>query len=107
MPPPPTLIIDNQVHMKVPEMERQETEITGPERPAAGTGNMALLATSDYNERRAIIQKYGYSSQFAIWFIEEHFFHHWTLNGWGNVFRINMDRRKALKDAANKALLQV
>ena len=73
----------------------------------AGTGNVDLLATSDYNERRAIIQKYGYSSQFAIWFIEEPFFHHWTLNGWGNVFRINMDRRKALKDAANKALLQV
>ena len=67
----------------------------------------ALLATTDYNERRAIIQKYGYSSQFAIWFIEEPFFHHWTLNGWGNVFRINMDRRKALKDAANKAILQV
>ena len=88
-------------------MERQETEIADPERPAAGTGNMALLATSDYNERRAIIQKYGYSSQFAIWFTEEPFFNHWTLNGWGNVYRINMDRRKALKDAANKALLQV
>ena len=74
---------------------------------AAGTGNMDLLATTDYNERRAIIQKYGYSSQFSTWFIEEPFFHHWTLNGWGNVFRINMDRRKALKDAANKAILQV
>ena len=72
---------------------------------AAGTGNMDLLATTDYNERRAIIQKYGYSSQFAIWFIEEPFFHHWTLNGWGNVFRINMDRRKAIKE--QEALLQV
>jgi hypothetical protein len=72
---------------------------------AAGTGNLDLLATSDYNERRAIIQRYGYSSQFAIWFIEEPFFHHWTLNGWGNVFRINMDRRKAIKE--QEALLQV
>ena len=98
---------DNQVHTEVTEMERPETEITGPARPAAGTGNEDLLATSDFNERRAIIQKYGYSSQFAIWFIEDPFFHHWTLNGWGNVFRINMDRRKALKDAANKAILQV
>ena len=71
----------------------------------AGTGHVALLATTDYNERRAIIQKYGYSSQFAIWFIEEPFFHHWTLNGWGNVFRINMDRRKAIKE--QEALLQV
>ena len=72
---------------------------------AAGNGNVALLATTDYNQRRAIIQKYGYSSQFAIWFIEEHFFHHWTINGWGNVFRINMDRRKAIKE--QEALLQV
>ena len=72
---------------------------------SAGTGSVALLATSDYNERRAIIQEYGYTSQFAIWFIEEPFFHHWTLNGWGNVFRINMDRRKAIKE--QDALLQV
>ena len=63
-----------------------------------GTGHVALLATSDYNERRAIIQKYGYSSQFAIWFLEERFLNHWTLNGWGNIYRINMDRRKPLKE---------
>ena len=68
-----------------------------------------LIATSDYNARRAIIQKYGYSSQFAIWFLEEPFLNHWTLNGWGNIYRINMDRRKALKEqeAANKEVLQV
>ena len=91
--------------MEIPETEMPRTE--RPELIIDGTGNMALLATSDYNARRAIIQKYGYSSQFAIWFTEEPFFNHWTLNGWGNVYHINMDRRKALKDAANKAILQV
>ena len=65
---------------------------------AAGNGNVALLATTDYNERRAIIQKYGYSSQFAIWFLEEPLLNHWTLNGWGNIYCINMDRRKPLKE---------
>ena len=59
-----------------------------------------LLETSVYKTRKEIIQKYGYSHIFDIWFQEESFFSYWQVhfNGCGvPLYKIKLEKSRKMR----------